>query len=74
MTDAEMAEHTPWGRDQVRLIATKYRVPGTRKRASEHKVLRNGLGEPKSVVVPYDWYIKQPGADQRLIKGQGIRS
>jgi hypothetical protein len=74
MTDAEMAEHTPWGRDQVRLIAAKHRVPGTRKRASEHKVLRNGRGEPKSVVVPYDWYIKQPGAEQRIIKDQGATS
>ncbi|MEU1853939.1 hypothetical protein ABZ499_32950 [Streptomyces sp. NPDC019990] len=68
VTDAEMSEHTPWARDQVRLIAAKYGVPGTRKRASEHKLQRTPSGKPKSVVVPYDWYARQPGADQRIIK------
>ncbi|MFI9418034.1 hypothetical protein [Streptomyces werraensis] len=68
VTDAEMAEHTPWGWNQVRLIANKYRVPGKRKRANEHKLQRGTSGKPLSVIVPFDWYVQQPGADQRIIK------
>ncbi|GAA4794760.1 hypothetical protein [Streptomyces ziwulingensis] len=52
----------------VRLIARKYGVPRRRKLPSEHKLVEAGDGKPKSVVVPYDWYVQQPGAGERIVK------
>jgi hypothetical protein len=68
LTNPEMAEHLPWEQEQVRLIARKYDVPRRRKAASEHKLIAATDGKPKSVVVPYDWYAQQPGADERIVK------
>ncbi|MER5697850.1 hypothetical protein ACWDBO_37140 [Streptomyces mirabilis] len=64
----EMAKHLPWEQEQVRLIARKYDVPRRRKRPSEHKLVEDADGKPKSVVVPYDWYVQQPGADPSIVK------
>ncbi|MFF7602526.1 hypothetical protein [Streptomyces mirabilis] len=67
MTNPEMARHLPWEQEQVRLIARKYNVPRRRKRGSEHKLIED-KGKPKAVVVPYDWYVQQPGADPSIVK------
>ncbi|MFI2434696.1 hypothetical protein [Streptomyces sp. NPDC018693] len=68
VTNPEMAKHLPWEQEQVRLIARKYEVPRRRKLPSEHKLVEDNDGKPKSVVVPYDWYVQQPGADERIVK------
>lgn len=68
LTNPEMAKHLPWEQEQVRLIARKYDVPRRRKLPSEHKLIESSDGKPKSVVVPYDWYVQQPGADPRIVK------
>ncbi|MDQ1018849.1 hypothetical protein [Streptomyces afghaniensis] len=68
VTNPEMAKHLPWEQEQVRLIARKYDVPRRRKLPSEHKLIESSDGKPKSVVVPYDWYVQQPGADPRIVK------
>ncbi|MFI9806243.1 hypothetical protein ACIHEJ_18115 [Streptomyces sp. NPDC052301] len=67
LTNAEMATHVPWAEEQVRLIARAHNVPRRRKRGPEHKLIED-KGRPKSVVVPYDWYIQQPGADPSIVK------
>ncbi|MEU5498497.1 hypothetical protein [Streptomyces griseofuscus] len=67
LTNAEMADHVPWAEEQVRLIARAHNVPRRRKRGSEHKLIED-KGRPKSVVVPYDWYVQQPGADPSIVK------
>lgn len=67
LTNPEMARHLPWAEEQVRLIARAHDVPRRRKRAPEHKLIED-KGRPKSVVVPYDWYVQQPGADPSIVK------
>lgn len=66
LTNAEMAVHLPWAQEQVRLIARAHGVPRRRKRG-EHVVIRE-KGRPTRVVVPYDWYVQQPGADPQITK------
>jgi hypothetical protein len=68
LTNPEMAAHLPWAEEQVRLIARAHNVPRRRKRGSEHKLIADAEGRPKSVVVPYDWYVQQPGADPSIAK------
>ncbi|WP_405893783.1 hypothetical protein OG272_16020 [Streptomyces sp. NBC_00104] len=68
LTNAEMAEHLPWSQEQVRIIARAYEVPRRRKRGPDHRLIMD-KGKPKSVLVPYDWYVQQPGADPRIVKG-----
>ncbi|MET8609756.1 hypothetical protein [Streptomyces misionensis] len=68
LTNAEMATHVPWAEEQIRLIARAHNVPRRRKRGSEHKLIRDSQGRPKQVVVPYDWYVKQRGADRNIAK------
>ncbi|MCX4458531.1 hypothetical protein OOK58_42215 [Streptomyces sp. NBC_01728] len=67
LTNPELAKHLPWEQEQVRLIARARNVPRRRKRGSEHKLIED-KGKPKSVVVPYDWYVQQPGADPSIAK------
>ncbi|PWI16018.1 hypothetical protein DI272_18980 [Streptomyces sp. Act143] len=67
LTNAEIAAHLPWAQEQIRLIARAHNVPRRRKRGSEHKLIEAN-GKPKSVVVPYDWYVQQPGADPSIVK------
>jgi hypothetical protein len=68
LTIAKMVGHVPWRHDQLRVIARTHNVPRRRKRASEHKLIVDGDGRPKSVTVPYDWYVQQPGADPSIVK------
>ncbi|MFD0209153.1 hypothetical protein ACFVH9_08445 [Streptomyces hirsutus] len=67
LTNPEIAEHLPWSQEQVRIIARAHDVPRRRKRGSDHRLIED-KGRPKSVVVPYDWYIQQPGADPSIVK------
>ncbi|MGJ3558948.1 hypothetical protein ACR6C2_08185 [Streptomyces sp. INA 01156] len=66
LTNAEMAEHVPWAQEQVRLIARAHNVPRLRRRG-EHVVIKE-KGRPTRVVVPYAWYIQQPGADPAIVE------
>ncbi|MYR55976.1 hypothetical protein GTY54_06840, partial [Streptomyces sp. SID625] len=68
LTNPEIAEHVPWAQEQIRLIARAHNVPRRRKRGSEHRLITDDKGNPKSVVVPYAWYVRQRGTDPSIVK------
>ncbi|MFJ3249123.1 hypothetical protein [Streptomyces sp. NPDC086782] len=65
LSNAEMAEHLPWGEEQVRIIARARNVPRRSKRGTDHKVVTTG--STVKVLVPIDWYKRQKGTDPDIV-------